>query len=354
MQYDIIEKIIKGERLTREDGWELLRSEDLLSLGKVASIVRERLHPKKIVTFVIDRNINYTNICQVKCKFCAFYRLEDAPDAYVISRRELAEKIKETIAVGGTQILMQGGLYSKLGLDYYVDLLRFIKDNFPIHIHSFSPPEVWHIANLEQMTVRQVLSQLKEAGLDSLPGGGAEILVDRVRELISPNKISSHQWLEVMESAHDIGLKSTATMMFGSVDTVEDRIEHLLKLRQLQDKTRGFTAFIPWSFQPGNTELGGGSATGVDYLKMLAVSRIMLDNFPNIQASWVTQGDKVAQIALMFGANDFGGTMLEENVVKATGVVNRVPLKEIVKGINSTGHLAAQRDTLYNLIRIYQ
>ncbi|HEX3031985.1 MAG TPA: cyclic dehypoxanthinyl futalosine synthase [Bacillota bacterium] len=349
----ILDKAVSGIRLGVEEGVALLESSDLVALGLAANAIRRQKHPSDLVTFVVDRNINYTNVCTTRCRFCAFYRTEDAPDAYILDNEEIFRKIEETIAAGGTQILMQGGLHPKLGLDYYLNLLREIKKRYNIHIHSFSPPEFWHIARQEGLSLRQVLEQMKEAGLDSIPGGGAEILDNRVRKYISPLKITWEEWMEVMTTAHSLGLKTTATMMFGNVETLEERVLHMIRVRDAQDQTGGFTAFIPWSYQPMNTDLGGSTATGIDYLKTLAVSRIMLDNVPNIQASWVTQGARVAQISLVFGANDFGSTMMEENVVRAAGVTNRVPLEEIVHCIKDAGCLPAQRNTLYQVIKYY-
>jgi len=349
----ILEKAANGERISLEEGVALLKTREVVPVGMAANLIRKRLHPENLVTFVIDRNINYTNICITKCRFCAFYRHEEHPEAYVLSRQEIFEKIEETIAHGGTQILMQGGLHPKLSIDYYEDLLQAIKARFNIHIHSFSPPEVWHIANTSGLKVKEVLARLHAAGLDSLPGGGAEILDNRVRHYISPLKITWEQWMEVMTAAHELGMKTTATMMFGSVETLEERVLHMLRVREVQDRTGGFTAFIPWSFQPANTDLGGTGATGLEYLKTLAVARIILDNVPNIQASWVTQGAKMAQVALSFGANDFGGTMLEENVVRAAGVTNKVPLDEIVRCIRDAGYIPAQRTTLYQIMKYY-
>lgn len=350
----LLEKAVNGERLTLDEGVQLLAQGDLLELGQAANLVRFRHHPDKLVTFVIDRNINYTNVCLVKCRFCAFCRSVKDQDAYIITKAELFEKIQETLDHGGTQLLIQGGLHPDLGLDYYLDMLHSIKERFNIHIHSFSPPEIWHMAKQSGLSLTEVVAQLQAAGLDSLPGGGAEILDNRVRNYISPLKITWEQWMEVMEVVHSLGMKSTATMMFGSVETLEERVHHMVRVRDVQDRTHGFTAFIPWSFQPTNTELGGETATGVEYLKTLAVSRLMLDNVPNIQASWVTQGAKMAQVALSFGANDFGGTMLEENVVQAAGVINRVPLQEIVDSIKDAGFSAAQRSTLYQIIKYYE
>jgi cyclic dehypoxanthinyl futalosine synthase len=352
---NIIEKILSGERISEEDALKLLKNCDLIILGQLANFVRNRKHPEKEVTFVIDRNINYTNVCTCRCRFCAFYRDKDAPDAYVIDRETLKQKIQETIDLGGTAILIQGGLHPELGIEFYEDMLRFIKLHFPqIHIHGFSAPEIVHISKVSNLPLEEVIKRLKEAGLGSIPGGGAEILSDRVRERIAPNKAKTEEWIEVHRTAHKIGLRTTATMMFGSVDTDEDIIEHLKVLRELQDETGGFTAFIPWSYQPDNTELGKEvreKASGERYLKILAVSRIYLDNFDNVQASWVTQGGKLAQVALKFGANDFGSLMIEENVVAAAGVKFRLPLSEIIRLIKDAGYKPVQRDTLYRKIR---
>ena len=349
----ILEKAAAGERLTFDEGVTLLRTDDLILLGLAANIVKDRLHPEPVVTFVIDRNINYTNVCQTKCRFCAFYRSEDDPDAYVLSYDEIFDKIRETVELGGTQILMQGGLHPGLPFSYYLDMLKCIKERFDIHIHSFSPPEIVHFSRMYSLSVRDVLKKLQEAGLESVPGGGAEILDNRVRKYISPQKISWEEWMDVMTTAHELGMKTTATMMFGSVETLEERVMHIIRIRDAQDRTGGFRAFIPWSFQPSNTQLGGETATGVDYLKTLAVSRLLLDNVPNIQASWVTQGAKLAQISLSFGANDFGGTMLEENVVRAAGVSYRVPINDIVSCIKDAGFSPAQRNTRYEILKRY-
>jgi len=350
---NIIEKRLAGERLSISDGITLLQNADLLSLGQGANLVRAQMHPQKVVSFVIDRNINYTNVCSCQCKFCAFYCKPGDPDGYILSRDELHAKIEETIAVGGTQLLIQGGLHPDLNLEYFEDLLRDIKAHYPIHIHSFSPPEIWDLANKSELTIEEVIFRLREAGLDSIPGGGAEILDDRVRHQISPNKIGWQQWMDVMTAAHKLGMKTTATMMFGHVETFEERILHMVRVRDAQDQTGGFTAFIPWSFAPTNTLLGGEGSTGVEYLRTLAVARLMLDNVPNIQASWVTQGAKMAQVALSFGANDFGSTMLEENVVRAAGVQTRVPLQEIIRCIEDAGYQAVQRNTHYEWLKVY-
>jgi len=334
-------------------------------LGDMADRIRKEMHPEGTVTFVVDRNINYTNVCINKCRFCAFYCDVDSPHAYLLSEDEIFRKIDETIALGGTQILLQGGLHPHLTMDYYLSLLKAIKARYPITIHGFSPPEISYLAAKHDLTIRETLKILKEAGLDSVPGGGAEILSDRVREILSPRKIKSAAWLKVMEEAHYLGMRTTATMMFGSVEKPEDIIAHLDHIRELQDRTGGFTAFIPWSFQPGNTELsarataGGGPpgfslqhpASAVEYLKVLALSRIYLDNLNNIQASWVTQGLKLAQVALRFGANDFGSTMIEENVVASAGVSYRVSKDDILNAIRAAGFQPAQRDTCYNVIR---
>jgi len=372
-------------RLQRKEALKFLKNADLLELGQMADAMRKRLHPDGVVTFVVDRNINYTNVCINRCTFCAFYRDPDSPEAYLLSRDELFRKIDETVALGGTQILLQGGLHPELDIDYYCDLLSTIKGRYAINVHGFSPPEISYLAGRHNLTIRETIMILREAGLDSIPGGGAEILADRVREILSPKKIKSGAWLRVMEEAHRLGMRTTATMMFGSVERPEDIVEHLDRIRALQDRTGGFTAFIPWSFQPGNTELSKSAvgsrqstvkkketlsqsavdsqrktqnaelktATAVDYLRVLALSRIYLDNVKNIQASWVTQGVKLAQVALRFGANDFGSTMIEENVVASTGVSYRVSKNDIIAAIRSAGFTPAQRDTCYRLLRKY-
>lgn len=350
-------------RIAKKTALDLLKNSDLLDLGERADRIRKDLHPDGIVTFVVDRNINYTNICINRCRFCAFYRDADSPDAYLLPKGEIFGKIDMTLEMGGTQILMQGGLHPELTIDYYVDLLRSIKNRYDLNIHGFSPPEICRIADRHNLTIRETLSILKNAGLDSIPGGGAEILTDRIRKIISPRKITTNVWLKVMEEAHRLGMRTTATMMFGSIEEPEDIVEHLDVIRNLQDKTGGFTAFIPWSFQPGNTELSRQSkvkskiklnlATGIDYIRVLALSRIYLDNIKNIQASWVTQGLKLAQVSLRFGANDFGSTMIEENVVAAAGTSYSVSKEDIIKAIKSAGFRPVQRDTYYKLIKEY-
>jgi cyclic dehypoxanthinyl futalosine synthase len=343
-------------RITKRQALTMLKNADLLDLGAAADETRKALHPEGIVTFIVDRNINYTNVCINKCRFCAFWREEDAHDAYLLDDETLFAKIEETLELGGTQILIQGGLHPSLNINYYVRLLTSIKKRFDINVHGFSPPEICYIADTSDLTIRETLGILREAGLDSVPGGGAEILSDRVREILSPKKIRASRWLAVMENAHKLGMRTTATMMFGSIEKPEDIIEHLDSIRQLQDRTGGFTAFIPWSFQPGNTELSKSVSkyartTAVDYLRVLALSRLYLDNVENIQASWVTQGLKLAQVSLRFGANDFGSTMIEENVVASTGVSYQVSKEDIINAIRSSGFKPAQRDTYYNLIK---
>jgi cyclic dehypoxanthinyl futalosine synthase len=347
----IVAKAKIGKRIDKEESLLLYKNADLLTLGELASSLRKRLHPERLVTFIVDRNINYTNVCVNKCRFCAFYREADSPEAYLLSKEEIFRKIAETIEQNGTQILMQGGVHPDLGIAYFEDLFSSIKSRFNIQIHSLSPAEISFIAKKAELSITDTLERLKASGLDSIPGGGAEILVDRVRKKVSPNKIRWRQWADVMKAAHRLGMPTTATMMFGSLETQNEIVEHLVRLRVIQDETRGFTAFIPWTYQPGNTELGGRSATAVEYLKTLALSRIILDNFQNIQASWVTQGAKIAQVALEFGANDFGSTMIEENVVAAAGITFRMTRQEIINIIQDAGYVAAQRDTRYNILK---
>ena len=337
--------------ISAQEALNLLKHEDILVLGKMADKIRQQKHPDNVVSFVVDRNINYTNICTSECKFCAFYRKEENSDTYVLSNEVIMEKIKETIEAGGTQIMLQGGLNPNLRLGYYVDLLKMIKSKYNITIHSFSPAEIVHIAKQENMSVKAVLLSLHEAGLDSLPGGGAEILVDEIRYKISPKKITAEQWLNVMEEAHKIGMKSTATMVIGFGETLEQRIEHMQKIKELQEKTGGFRAFITWTFQPGNTELGGKKTNAWEYLRTLAVTRIYLDNIEHIQGSWVTQGQETGQITLAFGANDLGSIMLEENVVRAAGTAYEMSINKMVNLITASGKIPAQRDTEYNIIK---
>jgi len=348
----LCKKVLVGERLSTAETLTLYNEGTLHDLGMLANEVRKRLHPDPVVTYVIDRNINYTDICISACKFCAFYKPPEDDAGSVISFAELGDKIRETQELGGTQILLQGGLHPDKPLEFYEEMLGFIK-TFNIHIHGFSPPEICHFANLSHLSVRQVLTRLRQAGLDSIPGGGAEILVDRVRATASPRKCSADAWIGVMEEAHNLGMRTTATMMFGHIETMEERLEHLDRLRNLQDRTGGFTAFIPWPFQPDNTALAHlPKASGYSYLKMLAISRIFLDNIDNIQASWVTQGPKIAQISLFFGANDFGSTMIEENVVAAAGVSFRLSETEIRRLVRGAGFVPQQRRMDYSFVGV--
>jgi cyclic dehypoxanthinyl futalosine synthase len=339
-------------RMTDGEALELLRSRDLLGVGARAHEVRERLVPGPLATYIIDRNINYTNVCVSGCRFCAFHCAPGAAEAYVLSREEIHSKIQETLDLGGTAIMMQGGLHPDLDIAFFEDLFRSIKERFDITIHSLSAPEIVYIANVSHLSVSEVLRRLKAAGLDSLPGGGAEILVDRVREQVAPGKANTREWLDVMREAHRQGIPGTATMMFGSVESLEDRVEHMRAIRDQQDETGGFRAFIPWSFQSGHTALEGSTqeTTGVEYLMTLAVSRLYLDNVPHIQASWVTQGLKIGQVALRFGADDLGSTMIEENVVSATGLTVSANQDDLVRAIQEAGFTPAQRRTDYSLV----
>jgi len=348
---DIRKKSMAGERLSREEGVLLLREADLLSLGELADAARRRLHPEGVVTYIIDRNINYTNVCTAQCAFCAFYRDLPAGDGYVLSKDEFSQKINETLALGGEQILLQGGLHPDLGIEYYEELFRWMKTTYPkLWVHGLSPAEVKHICVVSRLSTEVVVRRLIAAGLDSIPGGGAEILSNRVRNIIGIAKGSTEDWLEVMEIAQRQGLKTTATMMFGHVETLEERIDHLLHLRALQDRTRGFTAFIAWTFQPENTALAGDEVTSFEYLRTLAVARVMLDNFPNLQASWVTQGGKIGQMSLRFGANDFGSLMIEENVVSSAGAHFRLSEAEIARHIQDAGFVPKRRTMHYEVI----
>ncbi len=342
--------------VTREEALRLLREEEFLSLGRRADGVRRRLHPEGLVTFVVDRNVNFTNVCTCQCRFCAFYRKPGDPEGYVLTHGEILAKVQELVDRGGTQVLMQGGLHPDLPLPWFEELFRELKRRFPgVQNHSLSPAEIVHLARLSDLPMEETLARLHRAGLDSVPGGGAEVLVDRVRREISPNKIGWREWVGVMEAAHGLGMPTTATMMFGATETDEDVVDHLLRVRELQARTGGFTAFIPWTFQPSYTELGRATgarpAGAVRYLRVLALSRLVLDNVPNLQASWVTQGEKVAQVSLRFGANDLGSTMLEENVVAAAGVRFRLDQERLVELIRAAGFRAAQRTTTYAVVR---
>jgi cyclic dehypoxanthinyl futalosine synthase len=347
----LLDRTVAGQRLPAEEGLRLLQSHDLAALGGAADAVTRRLHPEPYRTYNIDRNINYTNVCASGCRFCAFSRPWGDQDAYVIDRDELYRKIQETIELGGDQILLQGGLHPQLKLPWYEQLLRDVKQRFPqLNVHGFGPAEVDHVARVSELALETVLRRLKEAGLGSLPGGGAEILVDRVRGALSPHKVSAQRWLEVCRLWHGLGGRGSATMMFGHLETLAERIEHLERLRRLQDETGGFTAFICWTFQPGNTALAGIRKVGAwEYLKTLAVCRLYLDNFANLQASWVTQGLKIGQVALRFGANDLGSLMIEENVVAAAGTRYRTSEAEIRRAIAGAGYAARRRNVLYQL-----
>lgn len=350
----ILDKAAEGERLTEEEGLHLLTDAPLLELAAVAHARRLQRHPDGVVTFVVDRNINYTNVCVSGCKFCAFYKDRAETGGYIIETADLLQKIEETVALGGTQILLQGGMHPDLDLAFHEALLKTIRRAYPeIHIHGFSPPEIAYFSDQAEIPVQECIEKLMAAGLGSIPGGGAEILVNRVREEISPNKCNADRWLSVMETAHDLGLRTTATMMFGHVETPKDIILHLQLLREVQDRTGGFTAFIPWTFQPDHTRIAVSPATSVEYLRVLALSRLYLDNIDNIQASWVTQADKIAQTALFFGANDMGSTMIEENVVAAAGVSYRLPKEEILRLIRDAGFTPIQRDCFYTPVRSF-
>jgi cyclic dehypoxanthinyl futalosine synthase len=345
------DKVLAGERITPEEALELYRSLSLPELGALADAVRRRKHPERIVTYIIDRNINYTNICNVYCTFCAFMREEQDHDSYVLTKEQVGAKIQELVDIGGVQILMQGGHHPKLGIEYYLELLRYIRANFPqVNIHGFSPPEFCHFSEVFQMPVAEVIRQFKEAGLGSIPGGGGEILVEKVRQRIAPLKCTAQQWLDVMETAHGLGLNSSATMMFGHVETIEDRIEHLRMLRELQDRTRGFTAFIGWTFQSENTRLRAPTVGAHEYLRTQALARIFLDNFPNVQSSWVTQGPQIGQIALQYGANDFGSVMMEENVVSSAGTTFRINEATMQRLIRELGYEPHRRNNWYQLL----
>ncbi len=348
----IFDKVRDDERIDSEDGLELFKSNDLLTIGMMADYVRRKRHSKPDVTFIIDRNINYTNVCVTECTFCAFYaHVGDNKKSYTLTNEELGKKIQETIDLGGSRILLQGGLNPDLGLDYYEDTFRFIKSNYRIWLHALSPEEIVFIARQSGLKTREVIKRLVAAGMDSIPGGGAEILVDSVRDRIAPKKCTSDEWLGVMHEAHKLGLKTTATMMFGHVESFEDRLQHMIVVRELQDITHGFTAFIPWTFQPRNTELAENhdnlreKSSAFDYLKTLAISRLMVDNIDSIQVSWVTQGLKIAQIGLKFGADDFGSLMIEENVVSAAGTKHFAgfSLNQIKRAIKSAGFEPVQR-----------
>lgn len=347
---DLAEKVLDGERLSLEDGVSLFRSRDLLTLSFLADHVRQRIHPGNVVTYVIGRIVNYTNVCWVRCKFCAFYRPPGSPEGYVLSRDEIFGKIQELVDLGGTEVLIQGGLNPALGLGYYEDLFAAIKERFPVHIHGLSPTEILYIAKLARLSVEETLKRLKAAGLGSIPGGGAEILVDEVRKAIAPLKDKADEWLSIMRTAHQLSLPSSVTMMFGSVETVEQRVLHLLRIRALQDETGGFTAFIAWNYQPDGAELKAQRTSAFDYLRTVAVARLLLDNVENIQASWLTQGPKIAQIALRYGVNDLGSTILEERVVSAGGSGYYSTKEDMERVIREAGFIPRRRNTRYELL----
>jgi cyclic dehypoxanthinyl futalosine synthase len=346
----IIKKALASKRMTPQDALELFERGDLLTLIKTAEEIRFKYHSEKIVTYLISRNINYTNICISRCDFCAFSRDKTAPDAYVLSEEEIAKKIIEAKNMGAVRILLQGGLHPEFNIKWYERLVRFIKQ-FNVHMHGFSPPEIWHFARLNKISVKEVLERLRDSGLESIPGGGAEILSGEIRAKISPRKCPTSAWLDVMRTAHLMGIRTTATMMFGHIESYRHRVEHLLKIRQLQDETGGFFAFIPWTFQPENTKMQDINSTdAVDYLKTLSISRIFLDNIPNIQGSWLTQGAKVGQLSLKAGANDFGDTVIEENVVREAGVKNWLTQEQIRTLIKDAGFIPKLRNTFYEIL----
>ena len=349
---ELARRVSAGARVSAAEALVLYRKAPTHLLGSLADGIRARKHPERIVTYIIDRNVNYTNVCVARCNFCAFYRPVGSAEGYVLGFEEVFQKIDETIAVGGNQLLLQGGHNPDLPIAWYEDLLRAVKTKYPdFKLHALSPPEVLHISKTNQLPVAVVIERLVAAGLDSIPGGGAEMLVDRVRKLLNCyGKASADQWLDVMRQAHRAGLRTTATMMYGTVETDEERIEHMMRLRDLQDETGGFTAFIAWSYQPEHTELGGAEATGIDYLRTLALARIVLDNFDNLQASWVTQGGKVGQLSLAYGANDMGSVMIEENVVRAAGAAYCMDEVEIVGNIEDAGFEARRRDMHYEIL----
>jgi len=356
---EILDKALSGERITDEEALVLLRSRDLVSVGRAADDLRNRKIDRRRVTFIIDRNVNYTNVCYTDCDFCAFYRRPgDTREGYLLPKAIIFKKIEETLALGGTALLMQGGHHPDLGVDYYEDLFSSIKARYPIHLHALSPSEIQHAARRSKVSIPQALTRLRDAGLDSLPGGGAEILVDRVRKIISPKKTTSAEWLGIMRDAQRLGMSTTATMMYGHVETLEERVEHMRRVRELQDEMHGFRAFISWTFQRDGNRLSDQvpeetRPTSFDYLLTQAVSRIYLDNVDHIQSSWVTQGMKVGQVALGFGADDMGSVMIEENVVSAAGTTHRATAQDFVRAIKALGKAAVQRDTLYRDIKVW-
>jgi cyclic dehypoxanthinyl futalosine synthase len=348
---EILKRAVAGTRVTDEEALVLLRDGELMQLGQAANAIRNRLNDPGVVTYIVDRNINYTNVCVYKCKFCAFYRRPGDPEGYLLSKEELRQKIQETVDLGGTGVLLQGGVHPDLPLEFYVDLLNWMREEFPdVHRHAFSPPEILFIARITKKPLREVISTLIDAGLQSIPGGGAEILNDKVRlETLSYPKASSQGWIDVMRTAHELGLRTTATMMFGQGEPLEARVEHMRRVRDLQDETHGFTAFIGWTFQNENTEMQDvEEASPFEYLRTQAIARIYMDNIRSVQSSWVTQGTAIGQLALKFGANDMGSIMIEENVVAAAGARNRVTTEEMKRLIRAAGYEPVQRLTLYH------
>lgn len=343
------------QRLLAQEAMELIEHADILELGQLANEMRDRLHPGNIITFVVDRNINYTNVCLNECRFCAFFKRPGHQQAYILSNEEILQKVREAKQSNATQIMLQGGLHPDLPLEFYTEMLSNIKNEFPdMVIHSFSPAEIQHLAKISQKSIRKILIELRTAGLDSLPGGGAEILVDRVRQLVSPKKIMTDDWLQVMRTAQELGMGTTATMVLGLGETLAERLEHMEKIRQLQDETGGFRAFIMWTYQPGNTQLGGHKFSSWKYLKTLATARLFFDNIKNVQGSWVTQGQQIGQMTLAFGANDLGSIMLEENVVRATGTSYQMSINKMVHTIAAADKIPAQRDTEYHILRTFK
>jgi cyclic dehypoxanthinyl futalosine synthase len=355
----ILDKAFDGDRITDAEALALLESHDLVAIGRTANELRARRTDASRVTFIVDRNINYTNICVTDCDFCAFYRRPgDTREGYLLPKPVIFKKIEETLALGGTGVLMQGGHHPDLGIDYYEDLFRSIKARYPIHLHALSPPEIQHIARRSRLSIPDTLTRLRDAGLDSIPGGGGEILVDRVRDEIAPKKTTTAAWLNVMRHAHRLGMSTTATMMYGHVETLADRVEHMRRIRELQDESHGFRAFISWTYQDDGNRLGDrvpreSMPTSFEYLLTQAVSRIYLDNVDHIQSSWVTQGMKIGQIALEFGADDLGSIMIEENVVSAAGTTYRASTDDFVRTIRALGKIPVQRDTLYRDVRVW-
>src|SRR6188768_2149418 len=356
---EILDKALEGERISDDEALVLLESKNLVPIGKAADEFRARRTDSGRITFIIDRNVNYTNVCVTDCDFCAFYRRPgDRAEGYLLPKAVIFKKVEETLAIGGTGVLMQGGHHPDLGIDYYEDLFKSLKERYPIHLHALSPPEIQHIARRSKLTVPATLTRLRDAGLDSIPGGGAEILVDRVRDIIAPKKTKTADWLGVMRHAHRLGMSTTATMMYGHVETLAERVEHMRRIRDLQDETRGFRAFISWTFQRDGNRMDDmvtdeAMPTSFDYLLTQAVSRIYLDNVPHIQSSWVTQGMKIGQVALGFGADDMGSVMIEENVVSAAGTTHRATADDFVRAIKALGKTAVQRDTLYRDVRVW-